>query len=348
MISLQQRIASDLAVAAGQPGPQPGAQRPLRTVNAQAYDAYLKGLTAKGLRRYEGFRRAANYFEEAIAIQPDFGEAHAELALVQLQFLFGGPLSPHESIPRAEAAAREALRLDDTLGQAHLALGQILTLYHWRWEEGERSLHRGAALPGGRQSLISIPLARRGLFDEALAAAERGRTLDPLSVQAQIAVGTAYRKAGQHDRAIEEFRRALVMSPGLSRVHFQLGVTLLAMGRLDEAIRELEAAASSPPGHNPRFEAYVGYAYAAAGRTQDARAVLTELEAHRRDQYVSSFGVALIHDALGEHEPALAALQRAYDDHAVEFAFMEEYPPFKAIASTPPFQAVMRGVGLPR
>jgi hypothetical protein len=81
---------------------------------------------------------------------------------------------------------------------------------------------------------------------------------------------------------------------------------------------------------------------------RDARQVLNELESHRGDQYVSSFGIALIHDALGEKEPALAALQRAYEDRAVEFAQMAQYPPFRAIASEPRYQAVMRHVDRPR
>ena len=117
---------------------------------------------------------------------------------------------------------------------------------------------------------------------------------------------------------------------------------------MDDAIRELEIAARPAHGHNSRIEAYLGYAYAAAGRTLDARAVLKELDAHRRDQYVSAFGIALIHDALGEKEPAIAAVQRACDDHAVEFAMIGQYPAFKTIASEPRFLAVMRQVGLPR
>jgi tetratricopeptide (TPR) repeat protein len=289
------------------------------------------------------------YFEQAVTTQPDFGEAHAELALTQLQFLFTGPISPDDAIPKAELHAREALRLDKTLGQAHLALGQILTLYHWQWDEGERWLERAAELTGGRRSPLSVALARRGLFDEAVAVAVRGRMLDPLSVQEHIAVGTAYRAAGQYDRAIEALRTAEGLSSAAnSRVLFQLGVTLVKMGRFAEAIPVLIAAEGANPGHNPRIEAYIGYAYAAAGRTKDAREVLAELEDHRRAQYVSSFGIALIHDALGEPEPALAALQRAYDDRAVEFAFMDEYPRFKAIASKPRFQSVMQSVGLPR
>jgi Flp pilus assembly protein TadD len=128
---------------------------------------------------------------------------------------------------------------------------------------------------------------------------------------------------------------------------FQLGTTFTAMNRMDDAIRELQIAARPAHGHNSRIEAYLGYAYAAAGRTRDARAVLKELDAHRQDQYVSAFGIGLIHDALGEKEPAVAAVQRAYADHAVEFALMDEYPAFKTIASDSRFLAVMRQVGLP-
>ena len=120
------------------------------------------------------------------------------------------------------------------------------------------------------------------------------------------------------------------------------------MGRLDDAIAELETAAGSAQGSNLRFQAYLGYLYAAAGRPLDARRILTALETRARQQYVSSFGIALIYDALGEKEPALAAFERAYQDRAVEFSQMYQYPPFKTIASDPRYQARMREIGLPR
>jgi Tfp pilus assembly protein PilF len=343
---VQQQIASDVAVAAGRRrSTAPRAQ----TVNPKAYQAYLNGLSARGVQRHEGFRRAVVYLEEAVAIQPDFAAAYAELAMVQVQFLFGGPYSPHQVIPKAEAAAHEALRHDYNQPKAHRALGQILNLYYWRWEEGDKELERATATGGlDTPYAVSNSLIRRGRLQEAIAAAEHGRKFDPLSVNAQVAVGTACRAAGEYDRAIRELRRALEMSPPNNWVQFEIGITLLTMGRPADGIRELEIAARSAPaqGHNSRVEAYLGYAYAAGGRAEDARKVLKELEAHRQDQYVSWFGIALIHDALGEKTLALAAVKRAFDDHAVELAQVNQYPPFKTIASEPEFQAIMRRVGL--
>jgi TolB-like protein/DNA-binding winged helix-turn-helix (wHTH) protein len=343
IFTLQQQITSDVAIAAGR---RPPASARAQTIDARAHEAYLNGLSARGLQRHEGFRRAVGYLEQAVAIQPDFAEAYAELAIVQLQFLFGGPYSPHQTVPKAEAAARKALQLDANQAKAHRALGQILNLYYWRWEEGDQELERATRL-GGLDSpeTISSSLRRRGVYDQAIAAAERARKFDPLSVNAQVAVGAAYRAAGQYDRAISEFRRALEMSPHNSRIHFQIGVTLVAMGRPAEAIGALETAARQATGHNSRMEAYLGYAYAAAGRARDAREVLKELEAHRQDQYVSWYGIGLIHDALGENALALAAVQRAFEDRAVEFGLHDQYPPFKTIASEPAFQAMMRQVG---
>ena len=96
--------------------------------------AYLRGRNAMGLERHEGFSRAVAYFEQAVTLQPDFAEAHAILA-VALQFLFGGPYTPHQAVPKAEAAARQALKIDDTLPRAHRVLGRMLHLYYWRWDD---------------------------------------------------------------------------------------------------------------------------------------------------------------------------------------------------------------------
>jgi TolB-like protein/DNA-binding winged helix-turn-helix (wHTH) protein/Flp pilus assembly protein TadD len=351
ILTLQQRIASDVAAAAGRAPAASAASRRGRPVDSQAYEAYLKGTKEVESQRYDRFRVAVAYFEEAVVRQPDFAEAYAALAQTQVLFLFGGPLSPRETMPKAEAAARKAIELDDTLVVAHRALGQVLILFYWKWDEGEKEFRRAAELSGGSDvpsGAASLSLIRRGRFADALAQAERARRRDPLSFSAQINVGTAYRAAGQHDQAIVEFRRALATNRDPSRAHFQLGVTHVAMKRIDDAIRELEVAARLPRQLESRLETYLGYAYAVAGRPLDARRVLNTLESRRRGHYVSSFGIALIHDALGEKERAIGALERAYEDRAVELAQISQFPAFKTIASEPRFQAVMRQIGLVR
>jgi len=191
-------------------------------------------------------------------------------------------------------------------------------------------------------------MIRNGRIAEAIAAAERGQQRDPLSFAAQVNVATAYRAAGQHDRAIAELRRALEITPGSGRAFFQLGVTYVLMSRFDDAIREFDAAMQALPGRNPRFDAYRAYAYAMTGRPLDARRILQDLEARRVEEYVSSFGIALIYDVLGEKDAALTAIERACDERAVEFAQPRQYPGFSTIASEPRFEAVMQRVGLPR
>jgi tetratricopeptide (TPR) repeat protein len=312
-------------------------------VNEKAYKAYLNGVAAMGLQKHDGSTRAVAYFEDAVRLQPDFAEGHAVLSLAQLQLLFGGPLSPREVVPKAEAAARRALELDETVAQAHRVLGQILLLFYWDREQAEREHQRAAdldAAAGRPRQALPAPLIGSGNLAASIGRAEQARNYDLLSFPAQMSVGAAYRAAGQHDRAIAEFRRALEMVPGQTRAHFQIGGTYVDMGLLDEAIPELEASVSGKSG-NVRFEAYLGYAYAAAGRTADAQRVLVRLEELRRRQYVSSFGIALIYDALGDKEPALLALERALQDRAVEFSHMNEYPRFTNIVSDPRYAAVM-------
>jgi len=242
ILPLQQQIASEIAVASGQAPVRSGGGRTPKKISPQAYEAYLKGLTARGELRHDGFRRAVGYFEQAIAIEPEFGEAYAEMAFTQMQFLFGGPFSPHEIAPKAAAAARKALELDETLFQAHRTLGQLFNLYYWQWDEGAKALKRATELGNNREgsgAALNDTLLRERRFPEAIARAERAQSRDPLSVNAQVNVGVAYRAAGQYDRALIELQRALALSPGDNRVQSQLGVTLVAMGRLDDAIGAL-------------------------------------------------------------------------------------------------------------
>jgi DNA-binding winged helix-turn-helix (wHTH) protein/Flp pilus assembly protein TadD len=319
-------------------------------VNAAAESAYKKGLVAAGAQTADGYTKAVKYFEDAVVRQPNFAEAYSLLAEAQMQLLFFGPVPPREVVPKAEAAVRRALQLDETLASAHRVLGTILQNYYWRWEEARAEFRRGAEVQKNADEhhrRIGQRLIREGRFDEAAAEFELARKADPLSPVSSIQAGIFYRKAGQHDRAVTTLRKAIDIAPTFARTQFQLGITLLQMGRADEAIGAFEAAARLTGG-NQRFHACVGIAYAAAGRFADARRILDELETRARHEYVSAFGIALIYDALGDAAAALSAFEVAYQDRAVELAEMTEYPPFTTIGSDPRYQALTRTIGAPR
>jgi DNA-binding winged helix-turn-helix (wHTH) protein/tetratricopeptide (TPR) repeat protein len=337
--------------AHGRGASAPARAREARAANPQAHELYLKGVLAFGGQSPQATRDAVGYFERAVATDSDFTDAYSLLAQAQFQFLVSGSLAPRDVAPKAEAAARKAIELDDTLAMAHRTLGAILHTYYWKWDDGDREFRRARELSGDAVDLHGIGfqgLIRARRIDEALAEAERVRKLDPRSFAAHINVAVARRASGQFDRAISELRRALELHAGRARGHFQLGVTFVLMGRPQDAIPELEQASNTSPGANPRFEAYLAYAYAAAGQPLKARRILQSLEARRRHQYVSAFGLALIHDALGDKAAALAAFERAYQERAVEIAQSEQYPRFTTIASEPQFLERMRSIGLRR
>jgi TolB-like protein/DNA-binding winged helix-turn-helix (wHTH) protein/Tfp pilus assembly protein PilF len=352
VVRLQQEVTRAIvtAIEGRLDSPAPARAAESRAVNPQAYDAYLKGVFVEGQQTYEGFRHAVAYFEDAVAKQPDFALAYAAIARAQLQLLYVGSLSPRETIPKAEAAARKALQLDEGLAQPHRTLGTILHNFYWQWEAGNKEFRRARELDANsaeNHANAAAALIRSLRFEEAIAETEQARKLDPLSLNAYMTLAAAYRAAGQYDRAIAEFRRILELDPRNRRGHFQLGATFMMMGRSNDAIGELETAVKMSA-DNSRFQAYLGYAYAAAGRPLDARRILNELESRARQEYVSSFGMALILDALGQKESALAAIERAYQDRAVEFSQMAQYPRFVTIGADPRFQATMRRIGLRR
>ncbi len=315
-------------------------------VNPDANDAFLKGVAAMGREDVSGFRAAVAYFDEATRKQPDFAMAYARMGYAQLQLVYAGQFAPREIVPRADAAVRRALALDASIALAHRTRAMILHDYYWQWAESEREVRRSLELdPASIDARVELAFEalRAGRIEEAIAEAQRARTLDPPSRLAALTFAAVLRTAGQTDRALAEYRALLERDPRIARGHFQLGVTYAAMERWPEAVHALRRAVDLTP-ENTRFLSYLGFALVRAGQLDAARGVLDDLRARSTRQYVSSFGIALIHEALGERESALAALARAYDDHALEFSQWRQYPGFELVRAEPRYQAVLRNM----
>jgi len=349
VIALQGEITRAIATAiVGKLEPLQQARLTGQRVSAEANDLYLKGARAAA-RGAVGMKEAIAFEERAIALQPDFARAYAAMSLWYLQFAFGDFSSPEEYMPKAEAAARKALELDETLSEAHTDLGLVLYRYHWDWPSAEREFRRSLQLSpnyaNGRR-VLAVFLSDSGRPTEGVAEARRAREIDPLTVNMTENLAGALDAAGRLDDAIAEFLHALQQSPATARLHAELGDLLVAKGRVQDGIGELEAALRLQ--NHPNFRSDLGYAHAVAGNTRKAREIADELEASSRQKYVSPVGLAAIHEALGERETAIALLERAFQLHDFELTRLMVDRRLATLRSDPRFQDLVRRVGLAR
>ncbi|HEY8130724.1 MAG TPA: winged helix-turn-helix domain-containing protein [Thermoanaerobaculia bacterium] len=313
-------------------------------VNPDALRAFYQGLLAAAQQNADGYAKAIGHFEHAVSIQPQFALAHVAIARCYYQYAFFGPLSPGEFMPKAEAAARNAIKTDASLAEAHTTLANILYRYHWNWTTAEAEFRYALELSPNDASarrFYATFLSASGRSKEAVAQSEMARTVDP---KVAIQNGDEPSRVRSHaERAIAGYRRSLERHP-TTRGYFVLGSALVMNRQFAEGIKALEA---SQPDRNARYLAYLGYAYGAVGNETRAREILEELIRRSGKQYVSSFAIALVHMGLSEQDAAIGRLERAYQEHAFELAHVNITPAFDPLRADLRFQNLIVKLGLP-
>jgi serine/threonine-protein kinase len=314
-------------------------------VNPQAYELFLKGRFRWNNGGTENAKRAVEYFQQAIAVDPAYAPAYAELSRSYSDLVTGSILDPKEFTPKAEAAARKALELDESLAEAHLASGGI-KLYAWDWAGAEREFKRAIELNpnlAAAHAFYSFYLGLVGRPDQANAEIKRARELDPLSPQVNAWVGVQLLLARQYDQAIEALKRSLELdqnNPNATRV---LGDVYGAKGMYAEAIATYQQVIKLG-GNTPGTQIYLGAAYAKSGEREPAQAILKRLET--KTEYVSPGELAVLYVALGERDQAFASLERAYVVHDSQLQSLGVDPFFDPLRSDPRFKDLLRRVGL--
>lgn len=336
------RIASSLAL---QLLPQQRA-RPV-TTSAEAYDAYLKGRYHWHRGSVEDRRKARQYFEQAVQIDPNFASAYADLA----GYYWGtSDFPPAEAMPKAKEYARKALQLDDTLPQAHVALAGVRLNGDWDWAGARTEFERAIMLDDNdaeahRRYSNYLLVSRH--FDEALAEVQRAQALDPLSLAASVNVGWTLYFARQYDRAIEQCRKALDLDANADGAHACLGWSYRAKGLRDEAIAELERAVALTNRDPSRLEG-LARAFAVFGRKEDATRIRKELASRAKQTYVPTYYFATISAALGEEKEALSELDRTLSERDVFAVWLDVDDVFDPLRGDPHFQELLRRVSFPR
>jgi serine/threonine-protein kinase len=320
------------------------------TENAAAYQAYLKGRYYWNQRTARALRKAVESFEEAIKLDDGYALAYTGLADCYCLVSIYGAAPPKAVMPRAKAAAMKALDLDDGLAEAHTSLAAALVWFDWDWEASERAFKRAIELNPhyavAHHWYGSVLLSAQGRFDEAMASESRALELEPLSLVINSNLGFICYQASRFDEAIEHLQRTLEMDDKFVYARFHLGLCHAHRGDYDEAIAELRLAIEHAGGRGALIQAALGYAYAVAGRRDEAMRVLAQLQTFPMNRDVSPFYLAMIHAGLGDEEQALKWLEGACEERYNWMVWLGVEPMFKNLRAAAPFEAMLRRVGL--
>ena len=308
------------------------------TTNPEAFQLYMQGRFFR--RNRAGNPKARDYLEQAIRIDPNYAPAYAQLAYTYATASAGDRLSRKEARERQERAARRALELDETLGDAHAALALTLDDWSVRSREFQRAVELDPNSADVHAFYARVLWGRRRI-DEAILHMRRAVELDPLSPALQTDLGKILFTAGQRDRATEQYRKALDLNPNYWNAHHNLAKFYLAEGRYEEAIAEAEKMRANTTNRDSGLP-FLGYTYAVAGKRAEAEKILHELEEESKQHRVDPEEVAMIYTGLGDKDRAFALLQKELEENGRLPVFINILPEWDSLRTDPRFEGLLR------
>jgi len=313
------------------------------TENAEAHQLYLKGRFFWNKRTGSDLKKSIDYFEQAIAVDPSYALAYAGVADAYV-FLPGYTAgTPRDCYPKAVAAAKKALELDDTLAEARTSLAIAVWLYDFDFSQAIREFQHAIELNPNyaiaHQQYGNITLLALGRFDDVIAEGKRAIELDPLSLVINTDLGVDYHYARRYDEAIAQLRKTLEMDPGYYFAYVNLGQALEMKGARDSAIAEYQKARAL--NDDPSVLGLLGHIYAVSGDKTEALKILDQLKELSKQRYVAAYSFALIYLGLGDKEEALHWLEKSYEDRAgSDIGYIRIDPLLDPLRGDPRFEAL--------
>jgi len=320
------------------------------TVDPEAHNLYLKGRYLFARRSEGDIARAMACYEQARAQDPEYVLPYVGLADALLVLGQWAWLRPVEAFPRAKAELERALALDGNLAEAHASLGYLATIYDWDWTLAEQCFARALNLNpryGLAHHWYGILLCARERFAEAIRESQAYLALEPLSPIANTHAGQILLHAGRFAEAIEQLGKALELEPNLGMAHVWLQLTYLATGRIQDA---LDTSANLSRTMGRIAPAWRVLALARAGRAEEARRALAELDQVARSGNLGPANLPFALAALGDTEAAVQRLEQAFKERHPQLPFMKLLhlgPEWDRVLADARVQALMRKMGLP-
>jgi eukaryotic-like serine/threonine-protein kinase len=319
------------------------------TESPEAYQLYLQGLFYWNKWTEEGFRKATDFFNQAVEKDPNYAQAYAGLADTYNFLGESGYTAPQQVWQNAKSAAMHAVKLDDTLPEAHISLALVLESYDWDWAGAESEFKRAIQLNPNNSSAhqwYGDFLTRMGRFDEAKVELKKAQDLDPLSLLTNTSLGRQLYFTRQYDAAVQQLKKTLDMDPKFVPAQHAIETAYAQNGMFKEAIGERQKVLTLSG--NPDLAASIGEDFNASGYPGVMKSWLEGLKEISKRSYVSSYSMAQIYARLGDKNKALAALEMALDQRDSNLTYVRVEPAFDEIRSDPRFQKVIQQLNMPR
>jgi serine/threonine protein kinase/Tfp pilus assembly protein PilF len=315
------------------------------TADSEAYQFYVKGLSYQDTLTRDGWKRALDFYQRAISKDPNYADAYAGIAHVYVWLGFFGEMPMADSLKKAEEAANKALQLDDSVAEAHAALGYV-ALFSWKWRLAEQEVRRALEL-NPNLALAHLYYGQyfssQGREDDAMAEHKRALELDPTSQIFNQALCAMYAFAREYEKSIQQCLKLVQMYPDVSMPHDMMSLSYEQKRIYEKALQEYQRSLTLQG--EPELSATMGRAYAAKGWEGVLRKQIEVYQKSDSKDY-DPVAVAICYASLGEKEKAFFWLERAYHEHA-GLVFIKAMHVFDGLRSDPRYTDLMRRMGLP-
>jgi serine/threonine protein kinase/Tfp pilus assembly protein PilF len=319
------------------------------TENIEAYRAYMEGRFWWNKRSQEGFAKANLLFNKAIEIDPDYALAYAGLAeyycMLSMHLAKPGPF-----IRQGRIAAEKALSIDETIAEAHTALGYIKFSYDWDWLGAERSFKQAIQLNPRYATAYNWYAALLGIInrhEEAIHYMTQAQEYDPGSAIINRDLGVIYAWAGDFEKAINQLQFTIDMDPDFSPAYFHMAIVYVGLKKYDLAIEYFKKVRAMTGDFFDIIGA-LGYTYAKSGQKEEALSELKKLEELAKNQDTRASEFCLIHTGLGNNDQAFEWLDIACKNH--EFGVVVFGPEselwFEDLLPDPRFKEFLTRIGI--
>jgi serine/threonine protein kinase/Tfp pilus assembly protein PilF len=350
LVTLQSEIARDVSnrLTSKLSGADVANVEKTYTANPEAYQLYLKGKFYWNKRTGQSLKQAADFYQQAIEKDPNYALAYSGLAETYVLFSSYDVAPAVDSMPQAKAAALRALAIDDSLAEAHNALGFYLSNYEWDRGSSEKEYRRAIELKPNYSTAhhwLGADLSNVKRFDDSLVELRRAEELDPLSPIIGTNLGDTLVFARRYDEAIAQYKRALIRNPNFPYAHLALGRAYGSKGMYPEAI--VEARTSIELNSGSAAKGLLGLWLARSGERDETVMLLGELKQESTRNYVQNFTFALIYIALGDKEEALNYLEKHMSSRAETASSYAVDPELDELRSEPRFKEMLKRMNLP-